>query len=90
MATSACEGEATIVVAVDVLFATFKSFVVGPIFAVLEMTVPDAVLAMEPIVFRQMREHVATAEAEGTDSARLRAYEALKAMIAWLSLPAQP
>src|SRR5580698_1128956 len=46
MATSACEGEATIVVTVDVLFATFTSFVVGPIFAVLEMTVPDAVLAL--------------------------------------------
>ena len=33
-------------VAVVVLFATFTSFVVGPIFAVFEMTVPDAVLAM--------------------------------------------
>jgi hypothetical protein len=30
---------------VDVLFATFTSFVVGPIFAVLEITVPDAVAA---------------------------------------------
>jgi hypothetical protein len=45
MATSADEGEATIVVAVDVLFAVFTSFVVGPIFAVLEITVPDAVPA---------------------------------------------
>src|ERR1700683_5718499 len=46
MATSAAEGEATIVLAVVVLFATFTSLVVGPIFAVLEMTVPDAVLAL--------------------------------------------
>src|SRR5580704_978151 len=45
MATSACVGEATTVVAVEVLFATFTSFVVGPIFAVLEITVPGAVLA---------------------------------------------
>src|SRR5271154_5215743 len=43
MATSACEGEATIVVAVDVLFAMFTSLAVGAIFAVLDMTVPDAV-----------------------------------------------
>jgi hypothetical protein len=50
----------------------------------------EAVLAMEPIVFRQMREHVATAEAEGTEAARLRAYEALRAMISWLGLPSQP
>ena len=49
---------------------------------------PDAVLAMEPIVLRQMRDHVAAAEADGTDAARLRAYEALRSMIAWLGLPA--
>jgi hypothetical protein len=46
----------------------------------------DALLAMEPIVFRQMREHVAKAEAEGTDAARLRAYDALRQMVAWLGL----
>ena len=45
MATSACEGEATIVVAVDVLFATFTSFVVGAMFAVFVIIVPDAVPA---------------------------------------------
>ncbi len=45
----------------------------------------DAVLAMEPIVFRQMREHVNAAETEGSAEARLRAYEALKQMIEWLS-----
>ncbi len=44
----------------------------------------DALLALDPIVFRQMRDHVAQAEAEGTDEARLRAYEALRQMIAWL------
>ena len=44
----------------------------------------DALLATEPIVFRQMREHVEKAEGEDTAEARLRAYEALKAMVAWL------
>ncbi len=46
----------------------------------------DALLAMQPIVLRQMAEHVAGAEAENSDAARLRAYEALKSMIAWLAL----
>jgi hypothetical protein len=45
MAMSACVGEATMVVAVDVLFATLTSFVVGAMLAVCEMTLPDAVLA---------------------------------------------
>src|SRR5271155_1948161 len=45
MATSACVGDATMVVEVDVLLATFTSFVVGAIFAVFEITVPDAVPA---------------------------------------------
>jgi hypothetical protein len=44
----------------------------------------DARLGMGPIVFRQMRDHVALAETEGTVEAKLRAYDALKAMIAWL------
>ena len=44
----------------------------------------DALLAMTPIVLRQMEQHVATAEAEGTDAARLKAYEALKQIVAWL------
>ncbi len=46
----------------------------------------DALLAMKPVVLRQMEEHVAVAEKDGSDAARLRAYEALKSMIAWLSL----
>ena len=45
----------------------------------------DALLSLDPIVFRQMREHVGKAEAAGTDEARLRAYESLKQMIAWLN-----
>jgi hypothetical protein len=44
----------------------------------------EALMAMSPIVFRQMRDHVAKAEDEGTDEAKLRAYTALKEMIAWL------
>jgi hypothetical protein len=46
----------------------------------------DALLAMQPIVLRQMEEHVATAERDGSDEAKLRAYQALKSMVAWLAL----
>lgn len=46
----------------------------------------DALLAMRPVVFRQLQEHVAAAEREANDTARLRAYGALKAMIGWLAL----
>jgi len=48
----------------------------------------DALLSLDPIVFRQLRDHIAKAEAEGTDAARLRAYEALKQIIAWLGISA--
>jgi hypothetical protein len=41
---------------------------------------------MTPIVLRQMQQHVATAELEATDAARLRAYAALEGMIGWLAL----
>jgi hypothetical protein len=44
----------------------------------------DALLAFGPLVLRQMEQHIATAEAEGTDQARLRAYESLRQMISWL------
>jgi len=44
----------------------------------------EALLAMEPIVFRQMQEHIARAEQEGSEAARLRAYAALKDMVRWL------
>jgi hypothetical protein len=44
----------------------------------------EALLAMTPIVFEQMREHVARAETAATDEARLRAYAALKDIVSWL------
>lgn len=44
----------------------------------------DALLAMTPIVFRQMEQHVERAEAAGTEAARLDAYAALRQMITWL------
>lgn len=47
----------------------------------------EALLAMRPIVFQQMLDHVADAEREGTDQAKIRAYEALRKMISWLSAP---
>ncbi len=46
----------------------------------------DALLAMRPVVLRQMEGHVAAAEAAGSDAARLQAYDALKSMIGWLAL----
>jgi hypothetical protein len=46
----------------------------------------DALLSMDPIVFRQMREHIREAEQQATDSARLKAYEALRQIVAWLSV----
>ena len=48
----------------------------------------EALLAMTPVVFRQMAQHVEKAEAAGTPEARLAAYEALRQMIGWLSLGA--
>ena len=44
----------------------------------------EALLAMTPIVFQQMREHVDRAEEVDTDEARLRAYTALKDIVSWL------
>jgi hypothetical protein len=46
----------------------------------------DALMLMRPVVLRQMEEHVASAEIHGDDAARLKAYSALKSMIAWLAL----
>lgn len=45
----------------------------------------DAVLAMTPLVLRQMSDQIAEAEAAGTDLARLKAYEALRQIVAWLN-----
>lgn len=47
----------------------------------------DALLEIGPRVLRQMDEIVREAEAAGSDDARLRAYAALKAIIAWLRVP---
>jgi hypothetical protein len=44
----------------------------------------EALLAMTPIVLRQMEEQVTTAESADTAAARLQAYEALRRIIAWL------
>lgn len=46
----------------------------------------EAILAMEPIVFRQMKEHVRKAEDDGSEAAKLRAYTALRDMISWLGV----
>jgi hypothetical protein len=45
----------------------------------------EALMAGDPIVFRQMREHVAKAEENGSDAAKLKAYAALRDMVSWLS-----
>ncbi len=44
----------------------------------------DALLAMTPIVFRQLEDQFERAEKAGTDAARLEAYAALRQIIAWL------
>ncbi len=46
----------------------------------------DALLAMTPVVFRQMQERVEQAEQAGTDTARLEAYQALRQIVEWLAL----
>jgi hypothetical protein len=45
----------------------------------------EAMLAMGPIVFEQMRALVDRAESDGTEGARLRAYDALKQIVTWLA-----
>lgn len=47
----------------------------------------EALLAMEPIVLQQMRHTIHEAETEGTNEARLRAYEKLRQILAWLEIP---
>lgn len=47
----------------------------------------DALLEMGPRVVRQMDEIIQQAEATNTDAARLDAYRALKAIMAWLIVP---
>lgn len=50
----------------------------------------DALLTMEPIVFRQMRDLTAQAEADGSDAAKLKAYEGLRQILSWLSAATNP
>jgi hypothetical protein len=45
----------------------------------------EALIAMGPIVFRQMREHIERAERDGNEAAKLRAYQALKEIVEWLA-----
>ena len=45
---------------------------------------PDMLLAMGPLVLRQMEEPIASAEVAGTDEARLKAYETLRQIVSWL------
>jgi hypothetical protein len=44
-----------------------------------------ALLSMTPIVFQQMEQQIERAEAAGSNEARLRAYDALRQIIAWLN-----
>ena len=46
----------------------------------------DAMLAMGPLVLRQMQDQIDAAELAGTAEARLQAYEALRQIIAWLQI----
>lgn len=48
----------------------------------------DALLAMTPIVFRQMQDIVERAE-QGGDDAKLAAYESLRKIVQWLALGAE-
>ncbi|MBV9468285.1 MAG: hypothetical protein JOZ57_03510, partial [Abitibacteriaceae bacterium] len=47
----------------------------------------EALLALPPIALEQIRQHIERAEAIGTGTARLQAYEALRQMIEWLQAP---
>jgi hypothetical protein len=46
----------------------------------------DALLAMGPLVIHQMEQHIAVAEAEGSNKARLKAYNVLRQIVSWLSV----
>jgi len=46
----------------------------------------DAMMALGPIVLRQMQDQIDSAETAGTDQARLAAYHALRQIIGWLAL----
>ena len=44
----------------------------------------EAMLTMGPIVFRQMQDLIDKAEGQGTDAAKVAAYEGLKQIVSWL------
>ncbi len=44
----------------------------------------DAMLAMGPLVLRQMQDHIDSAEMADTAEARLKAYDALRQIVSWL------
>jgi hypothetical protein len=44
----------------------------------------DALLAMGPLVLNQMEQQIKAAEAEDSDQARLKAYDALRQIVSWL------
>lgn len=44
----------------------------------------EALLALRPLVFEQMTQAIEKAESEGTDEARLKAYETLCQIVSWL------
>jgi hypothetical protein len=48
----------------------------------------EALLALEPIVLQQMQQAIQAAESQGSDEARLQAYQTLRQILAWLRLPA--
>jgi hypothetical protein len=47
----------------------------------------EALLALGPLVVRQMADVVHGAEVAGTDAARLDAFDTLAAMVSWLNVP---
>ena len=47
----------------------------------------DALLEVGPLVVRQMGMLIEQAEDEGTEEARLKAYEGLRQIVSWLSIP---
>lgn len=44
----------------------------------------EALLAIGPLVLHQMEQQIAAAEADGSDRARLQAYDALRQIVSWL------
>ena len=47
----------------------------------------DALLEVGPLVVRQMDAVIREAEREGAEEARLKAYEGLRQIVSWLSIP---